>query len=74
MWATVLGIAKTFGVTPEYALHEISYTNAIMYSRAMPMPGDDDEKDAPLFDASKDANEDIDLTGNDDEEIIVKAI
>ena len=34
--------------------------NAVMYSRAMPMYGDGEKKDddnAPLYDASKDANE-----------------
>ena len=53
----MLGIAKIFGVSPEYALYEMSYVNAIMYSRAVPMPGDRDEAaDKPLYDDSKDAN------------------
>ena len=69
IWATVLGISKTFGVTPEYALHGISYANVIMYSHAIPIPGDDDE--APLYDDSKDACADIDL--NDNEEEIIKS-
>lgn len=57
IWATVLGIAKTFGVSPDYALHEISYTNALLYARAVPMPGDvEDKLDAPLYDDTKDAN------------------
>lgn len=45
-----------------------------MYSRAIPLPGDDsDEKEnQPLYDDSKDACKDIDLDSNDDEEIIVK--
>ena len=70
----MLGIAKIFGTTPEYALHEISYTNAIMFSRAVPLPGDDsDDENAPLFDASKDACEDIDLESTEHEtEIIVR--
>lgn len=46
----MLGIAKTFGVTEKYALYEMSYLNAIMYSRAMPMPGDGEDEDAPLYD------------------------
>lgn len=58
IWATVLGIAKTFGVSPDYALHSISFTNALLYSRAVPMPGDvSDKADAPLYDGSKDAND-----------------
>ena len=36
-------------------LYEISYLNAIMYSRAVPMPNDKSEVDRPLFDESKDA-------------------
>lgn len=66
IWATVLGISKTFGVTPEYALHGISYANVIMYSHAIPIP-DDGEDDAPLYDENKDACADIDLNNNDEE-------
>lgn len=55
IWATVLGIAKIFGVTEKYALYDISYLNAIMYSRAVPMPHDKNDEDKPLFDETKDA-------------------
>lgn len=51
----MLGIAKTFGVTEKYALYEISYQNAIMYSRVVPMPHDEDETARLPFDESKDA-------------------
>lgn len=35
----------------------MSYLNALMYSRAMPMPGDESETaDAPLYDDALDAN------------------
>lgn len=50
----MLGIAKTFGVTEKYALYEMSYLNAIMYSRAMPMPNDGEDDDAPLYDEKLD--------------------
>ena len=63
-------------MSEKYALYEISFTNALMYSRAVPMPGDEKEPDRPLFDASKDAcnpenfkNEQFD----EEDEIIVKA-
>ena len=37
------------------------------------MPGDSEEKaDAPLYDASKDANNDIDLSDDADDAILVK--
>lgn len=55
IWATVLGVSKNLGVTIEYALDEISYVNAVMYSRAMPMYGDRKE-DRPAYDESLDAN------------------
>lgn len=55
IWATVLGVTKNLGVTVEYALDNISYVNAIMYSRAMPMYGDK-EDNKPKFDDSLDAN------------------
>ena len=71
IWATVLGIAKTLGVTEKYALYEISYVNAIMYSRAMPMPGDMAENSRPLYDDSKDANNPENFTDfTDDEEVV----
>ncbi len=64
IWATVLGIARTLGVTEKYALYDISYVNAIMYSRAMPMPGDKAENDnTPLYDGSKDANDPREFQG-----------
>ena len=66
-----LGIAKTLGVTEKYALYEISYVNAIMYSRAMPMPGDMAENSRPLYDDSKDANNPENFTDfTDDEEVV----
>ena len=45
-----------FGLTAREALYDISYKNAIMYSRAMPMPNDETEDDQPLYDDSLDAN------------------
>lgn len=46
-----------FGMTAKEALYDISYKNAIMYSRAMPMPNDETEdENQPLFDESLDAN------------------
>lgn len=46
-----------FGMTAKEALYDISYKNAIMYSRAMPMPNDETENEnQPLFDESLDAN------------------
>lgn len=45
-----------FGMTAREALYDISYKNAIMYSRAMPMPNDETEDDQPLYDDSLDAN------------------
>ena len=42
-------------MTIDYALDDISYVNAIMYSRALPMYGDEDEDDGVRYDESKDA-------------------
>jgi hypothetical protein len=62
-----------FNVNEKYALYEISFENALLYSRAVPMPGDDnDSDDAPLYDDSKDACQDIDLSSTDDEIIVRK--
>lgn len=71
MWATILGICRTFNVTPEYALYEMSYQNAIMYARAVPMPYDKSEDaDKPLFDESLDACNPANFEDFDNEEIV----
>ena len=58
-------------MTPEYALYEISYQNAIMYSRAMPMPNDKSEgADKPLFDESLDACDPTNFEDFETEEIV----
>lgn len=43
-------------MTDKQALYDISYKNAVMYSRVMPMPNDKSEKDQPLYDDRLDAN------------------
>ena len=49
-------MAKIFGMTDRQALYDISYVNAVMYSRVVPMPNDESETNAPLYDDSLDAN------------------
>lgn len=45
-----------FGRDPKWALYDITYRNAMMYSRAMPMMGDDKQEEGqPEFDATIDA-------------------
>lgn len=72
----MLGIVKTFGVTEKYALYDISFTNALLYSRAIPLPGDGkgDSEQAPLYDESKDACNPDNFKDefNDEDEIIVR--
>lgn len=51
----MLGVARLFGTSARDALYGISYANAVLYSRAMPMVGDADD-DSPVFDESKDAS------------------
>ena len=43
-------------MTDRQALYDISYVNAVMYSRVVPMPNDESESNAPLYDDSLDAN------------------
>ena len=69
----MLGIAKNLGVSIDYALDEISYVNAVMYSRATPMYGDGEKAgDAPLYDGSKDANVVGRFDDFDEDEIIIR--
>ena len=56
----------------DYALDDISYVNAIMYSRALPMYGDEDEDDGVRYDASKDACNPANF-GNFEGEQVVRA-
>lgn len=73
IWATILGIAKIFGKDEKYALYEISYTNAVMYSRAVPLSGDIADNDGkPLYDDSLDANNPANFTDDDIEEEIIR--
>lgn len=32
----VAGVAKAYGLTPDYVLYEMSYTNVIMYGAVLP--------------------------------------
>lgn len=49
----------------------MSYANIVLYSHSIPIPGENDtDDDAPLYDDSKDACADIDLTDSDEEEIV----
>lgn len=60
-----------FNVTAEQALYDMSYINVVMYSKAMPLPGDRNE-DKPLFDDSKDACNPDNFTDFTDEEEVVR--
>lgn len=51
----MLGVAKIFGMTDKQVLYDMSYKNALMYSKVLPLPYDKNE-DRPLFDESLDAN------------------
>jgi hypothetical protein len=44
-----------------------------MYSRALPMPGDEKDDNTPLYDESKDANNPDNFKDFTDDEEIVKA-
>lgn len=62
------------GMTTEQVLYDVSYTNAIMYSRTVPTYSgkkDDDNDKKPLYDDSLDAN-DVSKFNDFDEEEIVK--
>lgn len=53
-------------------MYDISYINAILYSKATPMYGDkSDEEDVPLYDETKDANN-PNLFNDFDEEAVVR--
>lgn len=66
-------MAKTFGITEKQALYDISYTNAIIYSKSVPMYGDKPDnmnEDAPIYDETKDANNPDFFNDFEDEEVI----
>lgn len=62
-------------MTDKQVLYDISYKNAILYSKAMPMPNDEtDEGKKPDFDESLDANNPDNFNKfddfDDDEEVV----
>jgi hypothetical protein len=62
-------------MTDKQVLYDISYKNAILYSKAMPMPNDEtDEDKQPDFDESLDANNPDNFNKfddfDDDEEVV----
>lgn len=36
IWAVVSGTVKTYGLTPDYVLYEMSYANLMLYSAVIP--------------------------------------
>lgn len=36
IWAVVSGTVKTYGLTPDYVLYEMSYANVMLYSAVIP--------------------------------------
>lgn len=50
-------MSKTLNTTIEFVLYDISYQNAMMYSRANPLPYDKPDEGSVLFDKSKDQND-----------------
>lgn len=46
VWATVSGFCKTYNVSFEYVLYELSYQNLVMYSKVIPsyIPPDERKK------------------------------
>lgn len=67
----MLGAAKTLGVNEKYVLYDMSYVNALMYSKVVPMYGDKSEaENQPPFDASLDANDTDKFNDFEEEEIV----
>ena len=62
-------------ITPQEAIHDISYVNIIMYSRAMQTyePKEKDKANEPEWDESKDMCNPANFANEDFEETIVKA-
>lgn len=60
---------KNMGVTPEYALYEMSYVNLILYGAVTPSY-DDAETGEKGFDATLDANDPRNFRGEENETVI----
>lgn len=60
IWAVVAGTAKTFGLTFDYVLHEISYANCILYGASLPTyeskKKDEKKKDEEVIKADDPSN------------------
>ena len=51
-----MGWSKNFGTTVEHVLWDMSYLNCIMYTSAMPMYGDKEDRWDDRLDANNPAN------------------
>ena len=54
----IAGFVKTFGVTFDYALYNISYTNLIMYSATIPSYDSGERKKQDIVKADDPKNKD----------------
>lgn len=62
----ILGVCKNLGVTPEYALYEMSYANAVMYNKVTPTYEDTkQEKSNDKWDESLDADNPDNFIGDE---------
>ena len=67
IWAVVSGTVKTYGLTPDYVLYEMSYANVMLYSSVIPeyrsrhkgKSGKRGRKDDVVIDADDPRNRDI---------------
>jgi hypothetical protein len=67
----ILGVCKNIGCTPDYAMHQMSYANVILFSRATPTYDDVKESnDKKKFDESLDANNPANINIIGGEEIV----
>jgi len=59
----VAGIAKSYNLTPDYVLHEMSYANIALYSSVLPSFDDEtdktNKKGEPIIKADDPKNRDL---------------
>lgn len=64
IWAVVTSTVKTFGVSFDYALYEMSYANSVLYSASLPsyIPKEENGnagRKGEVIDADDPANENL---------------
>ena len=59
MWSLVASVAKSYNLTPDYVLYEMSFANVSLYSSVLPSYDDVATKKEEIINADDPKNKDL---------------